>query len=472
MLSSRSVQKLILLLGDIFIFYTALIGTLWVRYLEFPTTRTWGVHNVPFFFVHILWVAILYIASLYNVEHFATRTVLRQKIFRTMATAGLLAILLFYFVPAFVIAPKTNLIIDISLVFLFLWGWRILFTHVITRSSKINVLFFGLSQEIVAFAEYLKERPHFGYQPILLAALDDKVGQFPSSSVPKVTLENGLETLVRKHHIQLIVLSKTIQGHKNHINMLYKVLPLGATVVNFAKFYEDLTGKVPISPISEQWFLENFSELEKRGFEVLKRGLDIFFALLFGIPTLLVIPLMALIIILSTPSDILFYKIRRARPGDGLVFFRQKRVGKNGRIFYFIKFRSQRLGAENVAEAKEITNDPRQYFFGRLMRKTYLDELPQIWNVLKGEMSFVGPRPERPEIVADLDKNVPFYEMRLLVRPGITGWAQVNMQDDASVEDALEKLQHDLFYIKRRSLTLELAILLRTFAVIISRSGR
>ncbi|MBI2175277.1 MAG: sugar transferase [Parcubacteria group bacterium] len=472
MLFSRSAQKFILLLGDAFTFYAALIGTLWVRYLEFPTTNTWEVHNIPFLFVHILWIVLLYIAGLYDIEHFASRAVLRQKIFRTLATAGLLAILLFYFIPSFVITPKTNLIIDVSLVLLLLWGWRTLFMLIMTRSSKINILFFGLSEEIITFAEYLKERPHLGYRPALLIALDNKNEQLPSSSVPIIVLENDLEALIRKHQIQLIVLSGAVRGDKNHIKTLYKMLPLGATVVNFTKFYEDITGKVPVSLTSEQWFLENFSELEKRGFEVLKRGLDIFFALLFGIPALLITPFIALIIIFSTPSDLLLYKIRRSRPGDGLVFFRQKRVGKNGRIFYFVKFRSQRLGAENITEAKEIINDPRQYFFGQLMRKTYLDELPQIWNVLKGEMSFVGPRPERPEFVAELDKKIPFYEMRLVVRPGITGWAQINMKDDASVEDAPEKLQHDLFYIKRRSLSLELSILLRTLAVIMSRSGK
>ena len=140
--------------------------------------------------------------------------------------------------------------------------------------------------------------------------------------------------------------------------------------------------------------------------------------------------------------------------------------------FEFVKFRSQILGAETMSEAKEISEDRRQYAVGKILRKTYLDELPQVWNVFKGEMSFVGPRPERPEYVEELKTRVPFYEMRLLVLPGITGWAQISMENDASVEDAPEKMQYDLYYIKNRSLGLDLAILLKTFFTILKRQGR
>jgi len=157
--------------------------------------------------------------------------------------------------------------------------------------------------------------------------------------------------------------------------------------------------------------------------------------------------------------------------GDGIIFFRQARVGENGRIFNFIKFRSQVLGAEKMSHAKEGA-DERYYAFGNFMRKLYLDELAQIINVLKGEMSFVGPRPERPKYVEELKRKIPYYEIRLLVPPGITGWAQINMENDASVEDASEKILYDLYYIKNFSLMLDLRILLKTIATVLSRSGR
>ena len=194
--------------------------------------------------------------------------------------------------------------------------------------------------------------------------------------------------------------------------------------------------------------------------------------MIVGCIALIFFPVIALAIIASTPGDILGYHLRRARPGDGLIFFRQRRVGKDGRVFDFIKFRSQRLGAERMGEAKEMADDPRHYPVGRMLRALYLDELPQIVNVLKGEMSFVGPRPERPEYVEELKKRVPFYDIRLLVKPGITGWAQINMENDASVEDAPEKMQYDLYYIKNRSVGLDLLIILRTLFAVLQRHGR
>src|SRR3989344_6121961 len=156
---------------------------------------------------------------------------------------------------------------------------------------------------------------------------------------------------------------------------------------------------------------------------------------LFSLLLIIGWPFITLGIILSTPHEAFNYKDYRARPGDGPIFFRQKRVGKNGRIFDFIKFRSQRLGSEKMSEVKETANDPRQYPVGKILRAFYLDELPQIINVLKGEMSLIGPRPERPEYVTKLKEAIPFYEVRLLVPPGVTGWAEVNMKNDAAVKD-------------------------------------
>jgi lipopolysaccharide/colanic/teichoic acid biosynthesis glycosyltransferase len=468
---SRTAQKFLLLLGDAAVFYIALVSTLWMRYLEFPTPRTWYVHNIPFLLVHMLWIVIFYIAGLYDATSFVSGAFLRQKILRTMAIAGLLAILLFYFMPTFIITPKTNLMIDVTIVTLLLWGWRRFFASIAARRAKINVLFFGLNPEIAAFAEFLSAHPHIGYRPALIVALQKEHLDI-ATTIPVVPFAEDLDALVKEHHIHLIVTASGLPDNREHIRMLYRMLTLGVTVLESARFYEDITGKIPVSLINERWFLEHVSALEKGGFETFKRVADIVLAVIFGIPALFLFPFVAGAILLSQPTDCLRVRERRARAGDGILFFRQNRVGKNGELFRLVKFRSQVLGAERMGEAKELVHDPRQYPVGRFLRKTYLDELPQIWNVLKGEMSFVGPRPERPEFVRQLKEAVPFYEMRLLVRPGITGWAQIRMKDDASVEDALEKLQHDLFYIKRRNVTLEIAIILRTLAVLLRRSGR
>lgn len=453
MLFSRQLRKFFLLAGDVVIFYSVLVGTLWIRYLEFPTARTWAQHSLPFFFVHLLWIVVLYVAGLYEAEKFFPASILRHRLLRAMAIAGLFAVLLFYLVPAFLITPKTNLLIDLAFVTMFLWLWRRLFLLFVVQSSKINVLFLGISKEVLDFSAYLRDTPQLGYAPKLLVRTDHSEA---SGNADVVQLNNNLRQLIRAHQIQLVIIAGTLPRSDAHTHMLYDILPLGIAVIDFVRFYEDLTGKIPVSLIGELWFLQNIYELEKYIFETFKRMLDVALAIAVGIVV----------------SPVLFLTAIAVRLIRGETLYRQARVGKNGKIFELIKFGTMRLDAEKNGAVWAKEDDERVIPAGNFLRKTRIDELPQIWNVLKGDMSFVGPRPERPEFVTKLKEEIPHYGMRLLVKPGLSGWAQVNFPYGASVEDAVEKLQYDLFYIKRRSLSLEAAILLRTLAVILRRSGR
>lgn len=192
-------------------------------------------------------------------------------------------------------------------------------------------------------------------------------------------------------------------------------------------------------------------------YEVSKRILDIILAILAIIPASLLFPFIALGIKLDS---------------EGPVFYRQKRVGRYGREFWLLKYRSMVKNAHELGGKKGDGPDLRHTRAGMILRKSYLDELPQIINILRGEMSLVGPRPERPEYVGELKKKVPLYERRLAVPPGITGWAQVNMENDASVEDAPEKIKYDLYYIENRSLGLDLLIIFKTIFIVLRREGR
>ena len=225
-----------------------------------------------------------------------------------------------------------------------------------------------------------------------------------------------------------------------------------------ASFYEKITGKIPVATIEQIWFLENLSEGSKKFYEVLKRFFDLVFSLVFLIFSLPIIPLIALLIKLDSP---------------GAVFFRQIRTGKEGNPFWAIKFRTMVDKAETNGPQWATKNDPRVTRLGRFLRKTRIDEIPQLLNVLRGEMSLIGPRPERPEFVEQLQNEIPFYKERLLIKPGLTGWAQVvGPNYGGSISESLEKLQFDLFYIKNRSLTLDLSILLKTIKTVLSRSGQ
>ena len=227
---------------------------------------------------------------------------------------------------------------------------------------------------------------------------------------------------------------------------------------NLDSFYDPDTGKVPLGAINQIWFLENLSEGKKRGYEIIKRMFDTVFAVIIGIISLIPYPFIALVIKLSSP---------------GPVFYKQKRLGQSGKIFEIIKFRTMHKDAEKETGAVWTTdNDPRVTRAGRFLRKTRLDEIPQIWNILKGEMSFVGPRAERPEFHDLLQTNVPFYEERYLIKPGLSGWAQINFHYSSSIKDAAEKLKYDLYYIKNRSLLLDLGILLKTIRITLQQAGR
>lgn len=440
----HGVKKLILFLGDLAILHISLFATLLMR--SNSIAEDWVAHLQPFFWLHLTWIAIFYSAGMYDWEHFppSRRYYTLQLAGKTMVLSTFVAILLFYLVPSFAIAPKTNLFIDAILATFLLSLWRNIFVRRISKRIKIKIIFFGRSPETESFAAYLDEKESLGYKVELIT--------------DHVELDNlNIKSFIRKNNIDMVVVSKDISQNKELLRLFYEVLPMGVTISNFPDFYESITGKIPVSLINETWFLENLAELNSKPYQTSKRLLDIVAAVLLSIPTLLLTPFIALSIKLDSKGPIFFY---------------QRRVGKNGKIFDFVKFRSMKIGSDKISGVKEEFLDDRQTRVGKILRKTYLDELPQILNIFKGEMSLVGPRPERPEFVEILLEHVPFYETRLLVRPGITGWAQIRMANDASVEDAPEKLQYDLYYVKNRSFLMDIGIILKTAALLVRRQGR
>lgn len=436
-------KKIMLAMGDIIIFYLGLEATLFIKY---GFSERWDLHFYPFLWAHFLWLLIFYSAGMYDWEKFppTRRYYVAELTFSSMAASGAAAIALFYFLPYFSITPKTNLFLDVLLVFVLLIFWRIWFFRIASKGNGINILFFGSNNETKEFAKLLKGNYSLGYKV---------AGVFETSNLDHQTAKNFIQT----NKVNLVVVEPNILQNEELVKIFYEVLPYGVTIEKFSEFYESIMGKVPTSLINKSWFLENLAEINKKPFEIGKRALDIILAIILGIPFLVLTPVIAIIIKLDS---------------CGAVFYRQKRVGKNGKIFEFIKFRSMIENADKIDGLKGDEEDLRHTRSGRILRQTYLDELPQVINVLRGEMSFVGPRPERPHYVDELKKKIPFYEIRLLTRPGITGWAQISMQNDASVEDAPEKLQYDLYYIKNRSIVMDLGIMLKTASTMARRSGR
>lgn len=439
-------KKIILLIGDILILYLALWLTLVIRYGQDLVAFEWGRHFWPFTIIYLLWLIVFYIAGLYELDLARNNIVFFSVLLKSLIINAVLAIAFFYFVPYYEITPKTNLFLNLVIFAFLLTGWRQIYNRLIKASALLQgVLIIGRHQESQQIAQIIKNNPQLGYQ--LAGLLEPEKIQTPFDLI---------ELIIQKN-VRFIVTAIDPHQDSGLVRNLYHCLPLKISFIDLASFYERVLGKVPVSVIGQVWFLENLTESEKHLYEGLKRILDMLGALILGLISLIFYPLIALVIKLDSP---------------GPVFFSQPRMGQNGQIFKVIKFRSMIEEAEKNGPQWADQADHRVTRVGRFLRKTRLDELPQLWNIFSGQMSFVGPRPERLEFVNQLEKEIPYYQMRHLVKPGLTGWAQVNFRYGASVKDSLEKLQYELYYIKHRCLILDLSIILKTIKIILSGQGR
>lgn len=289
---------------------------------------------------------------------------------------------------------------------------------------------------------------------------------FPSSAtpdsddirgVPVLGSAQNIEKIARNRSISRIIVALEDRRGALPIRELVTLRVSGIAVEDAATAFSELTGRISLSAVRPSWFVFSDGFHRSRWSDLLKRVFDIVFA---TIGLLLALPVMALVAL----------AVRLDSPGP--VFYRQTRVGRAGKSFELMKFRSMRADAERHNGAQwAVTDDPRVTRTGRYLRKYRLDELPQFWNVIRGDMSFVGPRPERPCFVEELRQIIPYYDERHSVRPGITGWAQVQYNYGASVEDACSKLEYDLFYLKNMSLVFDLAIVFQTVRVVLGGRG-
>lgn len=459
-MTNLKLQKLAIFAGDVISFYLALNAVLIARYQTFEVGNLFNLHFFPFTILLIFWLLIFIIAGLYDNEVLNAGSLFLERFVKAIIAGLIVGIALFYTIPSLGVTPKTNLLFFTILNAGFVFGWRKAFGFILKNTAGIKVLFFGYSQELREIIDLLNSNRQFGYNPAALVYSKEK-GK-PKTDLPSFELNHNLPEIIKQNGISLVAALDDIHYQKDFIKFLYQVLPMGVSFLDFPTFYERLTGKIPVSLINETWFLENLTGGRNGAYELFKRFFDIAGAICIFLFFTAIFPFIALGIKFSSP---------------GPIFIRQNRVGKNDKIFSFIKFRSMTtFSSDGLAETNgpkwAEKNDARIFWFGKLIRKTRLDELPQIFNILAGDMSFIGPRPERPEFTKELEKQIPHYHMRHLVKPGLSGWAQMNFPYGASVEDAFEKLQYDLYYIKRRSIFLDFIIALRTIAIIFSREGR
>jgi exopolysaccharide biosynthesis polyprenyl glycosylphosphotransferase len=294
----------------------------------------------------------------------------------------------------------------------------------------------------------------------LISASPEEVGR-QIGGVPVLGTGADLMRCIHHNHISELIVTATHNLPGETFQAVMDAYEQGITVALMPIVYEGITGRVPVEHVNNDWAVVLLPIKNADGafdpYPVLKRLMDIGIALVGLALFALILPFIAVIMWIDS---------------RGSIFYSQDRVGRNGAIFRVYKLRSMIPDAEAATGAVfSSKGDPRVTRVGRFMRKTRLDEVPQLFNLLRGDMSFVGPRPERPEHVKRLQEKIPFYRTRLIVRPGLTGWAQVRYEYGANDEDAMIKLQYDLYYIRHQSLLLDVNIMLRTIRKVISMSG-
>lgn len=400
----------------------------------------------------------LYFADLYNLRSVADPGEMFVRLIQGLGAASIVLALVYFWFPALMIGRGVFMVTSI-LVIGALAAWRAAFTWLGRRlKARERLLLVGTGQAAVALArEMYARRDELGVEIVGFIDPDpQKVGTAVLNPGVVGTIED-IPSIARARAVDRVVVSLADARGKLPMDKLLEMKLEGVTFDHLPTVYEEYTGKIAIENLRPSWLI--FSEGFRKNHlqEASKRGLDIVVSLVALVVTLPVTLLVALVVRLTSPGNVLYH---------------QQRVGQHGRVFTVHKFRSMYENAEEESgPVWAVKNDRRVTPAGRFLRRTRLDELPQLWNVLIGDMSLVGPRPERPEFVQQLTKQIPFYGQRHVVRPGLTGWAQVRYTYGASVEDALEKLQYDLFYIKHVATAFDLFIIFATIKTVILSRG-
>lgn len=454
-------RKLTLLATDIVALYGSLAAVLLARYGADHWHDQYAAHVAPFSLLFCVWLLSFYVFNLYDERVLRTGRDFYARLTQAVVLGGAFSAVFFYLIPVFAIAPKLNLFLFIAAFAALGSGARTLANRALAVGTKRPLLIIGVNGESLELARYITDNPQLGWSVRALVRLgQDALDLDDLTGIRQVLDERtDLAAFIRETRVDTVIISPQAYGSADLVGRLYGALAAQADFVSLAGFAERITGTVPLGAISQQWFLENIDEgPSRRAYENAKRVFDIAAAVALGIPTLILTPFIAAAVAITSP---------------GPVLFRQTRTGRGGRPFAIIKFRTMRSDAEKSTGAVWATeNDPRVTPVGRFLRTTRLDELPQLWNILRGDMSLIGPRAERPEFDARLDAQVPFYMTRYLIKPGLSGWAQINYPYGSSEQDAMRKLEYDLYYLKHRSISLDIAILLKTASISLRRAGR
>jgi len=457
------IKQLVLLGGDVCLFVIATVFAIIVRHRFVFTSKDVTEALYWFAFLIPLWIVVLYINGTYDIGKHRTFSSLSLRIVQTLFINASIGVLFFYIFQTHTFSPKTILLLTLSAAYILILLWRTIFARFFaTRTFTSRILFVGYTPEMEELAHIMREKPERGYT--LSAWITDESRRL-KEIFPDTTFYSSTSTIrpsVSVHHINDVIIASDVRQNEAIRHELYELLFWQVNIRSLTALYETLTGRIPPYTFSETWFLDHLQHSVHPMYERTHRLMDIVCGSILFLIFLILFPFIALAIKLTSPGPILF---------------RQERMGHGGTPFFLLKFRSMyALAEDGSAETAGVEfatkNDKRITRVGKFLRKARLDELPQTINLLKGNLSLIGPRPERPDIVRTLESQMPYYPIRHIIKPGLTGWAQVNQHYTETLEQSLQKLQYDVYYIKNRSILLDLSILLKTVNVIVRGMGQ
>ncbi|MBP6858809.1 MAG: sugar transferase [Candidatus Pacebacteria bacterium] len=435
-------EPIILAIGDVAMLVVSLVIALAIRYREIPSEGLIEAHALPFVIIFVYSIVAFYISGLYGRMISLARSSVPGSIIRAQVANGLIAVALFYFIPTFSVTPKVNLFIYLGLSICLLIIWRLSTYSLFSLRRKAPALVIGVGDEV---NELISEMTSSQRIAMYCAKKVDPKDQVALTEA----IGDGSPTF------QYIVADVNDRHFEAALPELYMRFFKQANIIDLQELYEEVFDRIPLSRMNYVWIMTHVSSVSPVSYDALKRGVDIILGGIIGIVALILYPFVATAIKLED---------------GGSIFIFQERVGKNGKPIRIYKFRSMQRNESDkwIAEGSNnrVTN------IGHFIRKTRIDELPQALSILKGDMSLIGPRTDVNGLADRLQKEIPYYSVRTVIKPGLTGWAQVNQEKPPqSVEETKIRLSYDLYYIKHRSISLDFRIILRTIRTVLSRGG-
>ncbi len=444
-------ESMLLLLGDIVVFVVSLWLSLALRNGALPSSESFWTLLYPFSIIFLLWIFSFFIAGLYEKQRIVRRSRLPELLLKTQVWNSLVAVIFFYTFSHFGVEPKTILFIYIILSLLLTFLWRVFALSFFDIKYREKAMMIGGGRDADEIRQEINSNPRISFE--IAHSIDTR-------EMTSIDFKSDIREKVKELNVTVIIADPHDPKVVPVLPELYELLFNKIRFIDLYSLYEDIFDRVPISLLQYGWFIENISFSPHAFYDILKRGMDIMLACIILVFTAMIaIPVWILLRIEGVKR---FWSF-------------QERVGQYGRTIRLMKFPTMLYddnGKWDEGRNKAVLN--RVTRFGAFLRKIRVDEFPQAWNLLKGDVSFIGPRSEFPSAVAEYAKMIPYYSARFIVRPGLSGWAQIygeHPHHGIDVEATRNKLSYDLFYIKNRSFALDVVIALKTIKTMLSREG-